>query len=305
MGVENRFWQTLTILVMLLTVAVPTYVAYDLQAKGSAPEKKIEIRKTQTMNLMEDLSALGDKVDLSLRIENQVTDNLFIAKAWLNNVGTAPILPSDYYEKISVNVPTPWKILAVEDEKGFQSLVNFKWKRISDTKFEAEPALLNPKDMVSTNIYLTNTQFRKKSSADKRPEVKVEWKARIVNMKGFAEIPSFSIDLKDGGVSINLEGWSLAFTIITSMLFLALYLHLMLRAGFIGNINLRGIILIVAAGLLSFAAAESMSTYLYGSFNTKLLGVSHWLNAPWIIAHTIVIISLWLKAHRRQNSIIS
>ena len=160
---EGRLWQIVLVVVGLITAFVPAYVSYDLYGRGTAPEKKIELNKLPTIDPLKDLSALGDKVSLTIRAQNQTIDNIVIVKAWLRNVGRTPILPSDYHESVSVNVKKPWKIIAVENGDLFRG-VEFKWKRISDIRFEATPALLNPDDLVSTNIYLSNTEFDKTTS---------------------------------------------------------------------------------------------------------------------------------------------
>jgi hypothetical protein len=187
MSAEDRPWQVLSVVVVLLTAAVPAYVAYDIYSRGPAPEKRVELTRIGPIDPMKDLSALGNRVTLSLKVENQVMDNLVIAKAFLRNIGAVPILPSDYHEKLSITVNKPWKIVAVENSHDFFQAIELRWKRIANDKFEAEPALLNPGDNVSTNVYLTNTRFASASATEKQPEARVEWNARITNLRGFIE----------------------------------------------------------------------------------------------------------------------
>jgi hypothetical protein len=303
---NNRLWQILLILATLLTAFVPAYVAYDLHGKGTVPEKRVELTQYQTIDPLRDLSALGKKVTLSLRVENLAIDNLAIVKALLHNAGRTPILPSEYHENISVNVQKPWKILTVEDDKWG---IEFKWKRISDIRFEAEPALLNPGDLVSTTIYVTNTQFKKTPIPDEQSKVNVEWKARIVNLRTFTTPPrSFDLSEKEWerrhwGIYVELGGWSLPFTIVTAMLFQTLYLHFLFQVGFLRGKRLPTILLVLGASFLSFAAAESMATYLFGNSLTRITGVPHWMNAPWIIVHAVVLIILYRKWKSRQTKV--
>jgi len=172
---ETKLWNTLTIIVALLTAVVPAYVTYDLYGRGPTPEKRIELNKFLTINPMSDLSILGDKIALSLKVEDQVINNLLIKKALLRNIGSSPVLPSDYYENLSINVETPWKIVAVENSRDFAQSPVLRWKRVSDTRFEAAPALLNPGDVVSTNVYLTDVSspgiFTKGKQLDPRVEM--------------------------------------------------------------------------------------------------------------------------------------
>lgn len=310
MSTEDRFWQIILTVVGLLTAFVPAYVSYDLYGRGGLPERKIELEKMSVIDPLQDLSSIGNTVSLQIRSksESQELDNIFIAKVYLKNAGQSPILPSDYYEKISVNVKKPWKILAVGSGEQFRN-VNFKWNRVADERFEAVPALLNPGDMVSVNVYLTNTEYKIISSDKKREEPNIEWQARILNMTELTNAPvrsiNFSSDRWWDVASVNLSGIALPFTICIAMLFLALYLHLLSKVSII--VNMRGISIAIVLGVsfLSFAVAESMATYLFGSFLTKLFGgVNHWMNAPWIILHVIILIFLYVKGrnHARISS---
>ena len=304
MSAENRLWQALSIVVVLLTAAVPAYVTYDVYRRGPAPEKQVELTRFPPIDPMRDLSALGDRVTLSLRVEDQVMNNLVIAKAFLRNAGAVPIVSSDYHENLSITVKKPWKIVSVENSKDFVPGIEFRWRRISDTRFEAEPALLNPGDLVSTNVYLTNTQFAGASATEKQPEVQVEWKARVTNLRAFTEPPSLSDRLNRTafGIDVHLAGWGLPFTIIAALLFQALYLHLLSRSGFLRGWTWRSITLVLGASLLSFAAAESSATYFFGHPLSELfgLGVNHWINAPWIVLHAGALGVLYWKAGRTQ-----
>lgn len=157
----------LTVVVSLITAAVPAYVAYDLWGRGSIPEKRVQLMRYSNIHPLRDLSALGDRVSIYIKVEDQTFDNLVIARAYLLNAGSSPILPSDFFENLSINVETPWKIVAVENG-GFFRGVTLKWKRISDTRFEAAPALLNPGDSVPVTIYLTDTRKSGIAKTDKQ-----------------------------------------------------------------------------------------------------------------------------------------
>ncbi len=303
MTTENRFWQMVLIFVGLLTAFVPAYVSYDLYGRGAIPERRIELNQMSVINPLRDLSGLGGKVSLLIRSQTESIDNIVIAKAYLRNVGRTPIVPTDYYEKISVNVKKPWKILAVGSDEPFRE-VEFKWNRVSDNRFEAVPALLNPGDTVSTMVYLTNTEHGRLSPPEKPEEPNVEWKARIVNMTTFTHPPNLfnQIAERNWGINVDLTGWALLFTIAAAMLFLALYLHLLSRASLLGGMGVTAIFIVLGASFLSFAAAESMATYLFGNTRSILgIGVEHWINAPWIILHIIFLILLYVKGRRRTR----
>lgn len=291
MSFENRLWQVLSIVVALLTSAVAAYVAYDLYGRGPSVPKRVELTRFKFNYMMAVLSELVEgPVAVTLTVNGQTIDHLFIESTQLRNVGRTPILPSEFHENLSVNVERPWNIVAVESPKKSPG-VQLRWKPISDTRFEAEPALINPGDVVTTNVYLTNTQFKEKQS-----EPSVDWRARITNLRAFDEVPGTRVVSKS--VSISFSGWAVPFTIVSALLFQAVYLHLMLRAGILRGWTWRSIILVLGAGLLSFAAAESSATYLFGNDFNELFGfgVDHWMNAPWIVLHAAVLVSLYMKA---------
>lgn len=287
---ENRLWQALSIVVVLLTSAVPAYVAYDLYGRGPAVEKRVELTRFKFNYMMKGLSDLMEgPVAVTLTVNGQTIDHLLIESTTLRNVGRTPILPSEFHENLSVNVERPWNIVAVESPKKSPG-VQLRWKPISDSRFEAEPVLINPGDEVTTNVYLTNTQFKEKES-----EPNIDWRARITNLRAFDEISgertvSYS-------VSISLSDWAVLFTIVSALLFQAVYLHLMLRAGVLCGWTWRSITLVLGAGLLSFAAAESSATYLFGNDFNEMFGrgVEHWMNAPWIVIHAAVLVFLYIK----------
>jgi hypothetical protein len=307
MNNENRFWQIIIILVGLITAFVPAYVSYDLYGGGELPERKIELNKMPVIDPLSDLSGIGDTVSLQIRSQTESIDNIVIAKAYLKNVGRTPILPSDYYEKISVNVKKPWKILAVGSDDLIRD-IEFKWNRVSDEQFEAVPALLNPGDMVSTNVYITNTEHRKLQTHEKGAKPEVEWRARIVNMTAFTYPPDVFSQLGNyrWGVIVDLSGWAVPFMIGAAMLFLALYLHLLSGTSLLRGMRVTAIITVLGASFLSFAAAESMATYLFGNTRSALfgIGVDHWMNAPWIILHAggLLVILYLKRKHRIQMS---
>jgi hypothetical protein len=174
--------------------------------------------------------------------------------------------------------------------------INLHWKRVSDIRCEADPALLNPGDVVSTVVYLTNSQFTGTPTTGKEPGVRVEWAVRIANLHAITEVPSPDWCVSVGGDSIYLMNWGLAFTIIAALLFQALYLRFLSRVSPSWHWSWQSITLILGTSLLSFAAAESMKTYLFGNMISKIMGrgIDHWLNAPWIVLNIAVLIYLFI-----------
>jgi hypothetical protein len=240
MNFTQTAWKLVGLLVALATAAAPAYVAYDLWGRGPAPEKKVELNRFAAIDPLRDLSSLGERASLSLQVEHQTINNLVIAQALIKNVGKTPILPSDYVQPLSVSVKTPWKIVAVANSKLFSSAaVQLRWKRVDDFTFEAEPALLNPADLIATYVYLTNSRPTVGEGSSSVPKPEVEWKARIVNLRSFYEPPSFfdRAPQQRWGIYVELSGWALPFTLGATLLFQALYLHLLLRAGVLARME--------------------------------------------------------------------
>jgi hypothetical protein len=122
------------VLAGLLTAAAPTYVAHDLWDRGAAPEKRLGLLRLPAINPMRDLSTLGERVSLSLHVEDQTANNLVIAHSYIRNVGKTPIVPADYTQPLSVSVRKSWRIVAVENSADFALAVQLRWKRVDDNK---------------------------------------------------------------------------------------------------------------------------------------------------------------------------
>jgi hypothetical protein len=296
MNHENRVWNILGLIVGLLTAAVPAYVAYDVYGRGPIPEKQVELFQLMTINPLQDLSVLGQDANFVLKYQNQTFKNLVITNAWITNKGRSPILPGDFYEHLSVSVDKPWKIIAVEDKGIMSPGIRLHWKRVTDTRFEADPTLLNPGDRLDPVVYMTNTDLTDVAPA--RSEPALRWNVRIANLREFSSPPNPFGNYF--GVAVQLTGWALPFTLLAATLFQALYLRLLVRGKFLRGWGWWPIILVLLTSLLAYAAAESSATYLFPESLYSILGVDHWINAPWIILHVIVVCFLYWKA--RQTS---
>jgi hypothetical protein len=217
MSKESTIGKTLGVLVMLLTVAVPAYVAYDIYGRGPIPEKRLQLNQLTPINPLRDLSGLGERASFSLQLENQKINNITIATTWITNIGGIPILPGDFYEKLSVTVDKPWKIVAVENRTfSLPEELTVNWKRQTDTKFEAEPLLLNPGDSIQMNVYVTDPEFSSSAPTrlDPNPPA-IHWKVRIANLRGFSAAPNPFADA-DYGLEVRISGWGVPFTLIST-----------------------------------------------------------------------------------------
>lgn len=285
---EHIGWKVLMMIVALVTVFVPAWVAYDIWGKGTNPEKNIEISQAITINPLYDLSSLGRRASLSVFIDKKKLKNFSIYSSAIKNVGKVPIVPSDFITPLSVTVGKPWAIVSIEGSKNAK--VQLNWKRISDSKFEAAPTLLNPGDAIAVRIYLTNT-----TEIDISDKVignpPIEWNARVVNMQGFSSPinPYEKIANKNLWIIVELDGWALPFTLVVFILLQAVHLHFILKIRFLNEQRWRMVAMSLISGLLSICSAECMSTYIFGSLLVMTLGgPNNLLNAPPILINIMV-----------------
>jgi hypothetical protein len=178
-----------------------------------------------------------------------------------------------------------------------------RWKRIDDSKFQAEPTLLNPGDQVATYVYVSNVQSSVKGVKSDSDNPIIHWGARVVNLQEFTK-PESWIDKnvrERWGINVELYGWSFWFTIGCFIVFQALYLRLLVRTKMISAINELSIGLILVAGLLSLAAGDSMATYLFGNTMTHMTGVDFWMNGPPIVLNALALAALYLRVRSTES----
>jgi hypothetical protein len=122
-------------------------------------------------------------------------------------------------------------------------------------------------------------------------------------MTEFNLIPNYSFQPDRynniNNITIHLYGWSLIYVIAVAIVIFALYLHLMNLAGMLHNLQCKSIFWIVGAGLLSFAVAESSSSYLVQNIWNKMGGIAHTANIPLILLHVIFLCALFWKSRTR------
>lgn len=303
MNTEKIFSIVSSIIVAIITVSVPVYVSYDLLQRGNIPEKKVSYEQIGGIDLLRDLSPLSENVTLSINIGGKSINNLVVYKSYFKNIGKNPILPSDFYKPLSVKVDDPWRIVAVVNDS-FDAYVKPKWVRVSDNEYRAEPTLLNPEDKIAVSVYVTNKNVLNYSEKKSYNDNLLRWNARIINLPAFdKKMSSFDEMMeKMWGISVNLYGWKFVFVILCTPILFFSYIYYARKTSFLVDLSLKSTVFIVAMGVLSFAATESVSTYLFGDFMTDLAGVSHWYNLPPIILHTVYVVFLLYRIRYAKNT---
>jgi len=294
MTLEERFWQFMLVLVGLISVAAPAYVAYDIYHRGPSSEKRVELFENSPIDLKTDLSDLGDEAKLLLNIKSETFDNLVIVKAGLKNAGASPILPADFIENLSISALRPWRIVAVENTKDLPDGIKIKWFKVNDNRFEAKPTLLNPGD--STNVVIYLTKLTPKTYNELSQPVKLTWDARVTNLPKLTRVES-TYTIESHSLSVYLEGWGLAATILGALLFQALYLHLLSKAGYLRKVtSFSSLVMLLSTSLLSFAAAECITFYLFPTFVSILGNKNYLMNGTIIAVHIGLLIWLYRKS---------
>lgn len=292
---EARFWQAANVAALLLAALVPLYIATF--APNPIRETRLEGGLSITSNVTSSLSDLGERAQVSIAIDDQPVKNLVLSIVDIKNTGSTPIVPTDFFEKLAVNVNKDWKILLVKNIDGSNMPA---WAKVNDQKFEATPTLLNPGDEIKIDLYATNIQVDKPSFAEVSA-LKPTWSAHILNLKSIAQQQNpFLNASRDPLVGIVpfivlLQGSGLAATLSGAVFFTAIYLHLLFRLNVIGAGRLRAMLAIVGVAALSLTSSEAMATYLFPNILNRISGIDPWLNMPWIILNFIVLVVLSWK----------
>lgn len=280
------------VLLALLISAVGLLTPFILWQRGVHPVKHLELQEIGPFNPLAAWSPRNTDLRMTLG-RQQINDVVLIL---ITNTGAGPVLPKDYFRPLSVRVHPPWKIAAVRNASaGFG--VPLHWTRVSDRRFDAAPALLNPGDRTSTVVYLTRTAPRRFLG---RPlGTVVSCHVRIVNLKSLEpppSSPSAQYDNRYAFLFVELGGWGLLFTVATALLFEGVHLSLWVRCGLLRQRGWQSLAVVLLLTLLSFSAAEAIATYLYGNTLTDIWGVSNWLNAPPIMLNCGLVLYFWHRA---------
>ncbi len=295
---EHRLWNVLNLLAIFSTAVVPAMMTWYYV--GRPVEKTLVSDQVFATNLIPSLDVLGDRLSLSMALDNIQVKNLISATMALTNEGSEAILPTDFYEPLTINVDRPWSVIAVVSN---DAPVSSKWHRINDQQFEADRTLINPGDSVRVSVYLTNTEIEHPTKTQMK-DLNLNWATRVANLRQITVRENiFLAEAKDyWGVVTIFYGWRLVFFVALSMIFMAEYVNLLYRIVMLVRPKFEVVIWVVFAGLLSGTASDGITELIFPSVLTKLAGVS-WYNFPMIFLNLILLTYLWWMNLRATKSL--
>jgi hypothetical protein len=287
----------MSVLALIATIVLALYLSHS----GSIPPKSVMTEFTGPIDPFGDLATSGPKITVDVKVAGNRLENVYVYRTYLQNTGTAPIIPADFIGNISIEAKDPWTIVAIgkEADASTQTL-SLSWTKESATKFSAEPTLINPGDTVTATIYLTTADeeaAKKKKDAD--ADVPLKWGMRVINLPSVDVRPDPVTRMKDaqGPIMVLIWGWGVPLVLVFFTLSLWIHLTVIIR-GTGRHLTFWHVPWILASGILSVCAAEALTTYVIGAWP----GVStnqHLANIPPIIANVLLVIGLALW-HRKN-----
>jgi hypothetical protein len=292
MFLETRAWNALNIVAILMSALVPLYVS--LYTPNTFTQKRLQSFSPVTSDVTGAFAAfreLGNDIHISVTNNDFPIDNLAVSVVGIKNTGSVAIIPSDFYENLSINVDGPWRILAV---KTTASPEPFIWTKITNQRFEMPAQLLNPGDELQASVYATNTRYTQSPHSELTPY----WSAHVLNMQTITKGNINKVVPIAGLLMVYLYGWSLIATLGGTIFLLIIYLNLLYRLEFIQSHRWSSVGAIIVSGIISLSSSEAMATYLVPNALYSATGVSNLYNLPPILINIVALGWLSFKAWR-------
>src|ERR1700730_18077611 len=224
---ETRIWQALNIFAILISALGTLYAG--LYVPSAFTEKQLQSSLPFTTAVAGALSPLGDRIQLSLMIGNQpVKNNLVVSTISIRNTGSVAIIPSDHYTNLAINVAKQWTILSVVNGTAAERPV---WKKVTDQQFESSPELLNPGDVITAVLFVTNTEHERLTQ-EQVTQLKPTWSAHILNLKSINETTNPFSDITTYPFIklpfiVVLYGSGLIVTLFGTIFLMSIYINLL------------------------------------------------------------------------------
>ncbi len=284
----------LAIIAGLLTAWITIRATFETASWGGVPPKRLEATYIGPNDPLKDLANAESHLAIRVESDGQKVDNIRVAEAIIENKGQSPILASDMFEPLSIKSDEPWHIINVVNNVSYRSAVKLKWNKVGDDEFRADPALMNPGDTVSTTVYLA---WKGSGTIPVLKDAPIHWKARINNLHQIDEPDILAqIMAGRGPITVSLGGWGVPFTLFAFLIYNALSIMLLFKAGVVRLDFGLTLLWIPAAGLLNIAAAEAGATYAFGTASFFDMPVDAVANLPPILANIAMLIGLGIRS---------
>lgn len=285
-----------TIVAMFVMPLVSPYLN-----KSNETSKSLTAYFSGPLDPLKDLTDGQVKIDFELRREGEVIPRVYIYRASLENTGSIPILPVDFYSSLGVTTQDPWKIVAVGSKSaklGPQEIA-LTWSRVSDLEFSAAPELVNPGDSIDVNVYLTapREEIEKLKYDSPAP---IKWKVRVANLASITtEASPVTKALNQvGPIQVYIWGWGIPIIVILFAALLTVHYSLLnMLAPIRKSIDLP---LRIASAVLCLSTAEALTTYVFGSHPLYYL-VDHWANIPPLVLNFVFMLTIFVFGYRRSG----
>jgi hypothetical protein len=292
--------------ILVLITCLFSYYIYKLNIDGS----DLTIYKIQSSGVLKlsppDMSESNIQnftpqftKTLSITINFEELEQLYISTYSIENNGNIPIKPSDFIEPVSISVNKPWGIYYISttsSQVGLKSS-NLLWKETLDDKYDRitlTPTLLNPTDKYYLTLILykkklfDNTKTANKSIAGDEPIVSID--GRIVGVKTLFKKPE---DRKRSIIEyfqtyIYMAGSDVYyFVIIYLVLFLIQYV-ILLKGKFLENNILKNLILISLTSILTLSTSEII-IFLHAFYKQRPVWQGSWVL---LVLHALFFVSI-------------
>ncbi len=322
---EQRAWQATSIIVGILSIVVMLALAFvDFSPRESLKKPSLEYH---TGVFLDALSSIQD-LKPSISIDGEKFENLFKSSLRITNAGEVPILPEAIRQAIAIEVREPWRIIGVANAYG----VELDWSRASPTRYEATPALLNPKDISAFEVYVTNDGVVNPTKND-LSQIGLEITARIVdvpqltnagikNREEMNRLLSSSSRQPIGPIIVVLDTLDILVFLLLLSAYFALYMRLLSLNGIVTSIsNWSTIGWWCLAATFSAVASESTVDLLMGpvfafelidvilaapgSLLADVFGPRQLLNLIVVLVHLLIILALssrlWFRSRNNYE----
>jgi hypothetical protein len=294
---ERRIWHALDIFAILVSAFVTLYAGFFVP--NAFTEKQLQSSLPVTTEITAEISelwGLGDRIKLSMIVDQLPVKNLVVSIISVKNTGSIAIVPSDFFTPLSINVDKQWKIFLLVSK----STGGGQWKMVNDQQVEMSPELLNPGDTIFVVLFLTNTQYEH-LTLEQTEQLRPLWSAHILNLKSITTQTNPLKEPQFFPFILLLGGPTLLVTLLGAIFFMTIYVNLLYNLDYIRGIRWQSVGAIVGVGIISVISSEAMATYLFPNIYVFLTGgISTWLNMPWIVLNLVLLVWLSWKAWKAR-----